>query len=89
MIKFRTYLRAFQTDDYHTTLKWHNDDEIWSTVVGPKYFVSPEYEKKWIEDTILSQDSVKLAVCLHENSQTIGIVSLIDFDLINRNAVSA
>ena len=88
MRNFRTYLRAFELADYQTTLKWHNDDEIWSTVVGPKYFVSPEYEKKWIEDTVFSKDSIKLAVCLIENNQLIGSVSLTEFDWINRSAVS-
>jgi RimJ/RimL family protein N-acetyltransferase len=82
----RTYLRALEIDDYQTTLKWHNDDEIWPSVVGPKYFVSAEYEKKWIEAAIFSKDSVKLAICLIESHQMIGIASLTEFDWINHSA---
>jgi len=87
MKNFCTYLRSFEIDDYKTTLKWHNDNEIWSTVVGPKYIVSSEYEKKWIEEAIFSKDSVKLAVCHSENHQLIGIVSLTKINWFNRNAM--
>jgi [ribosomal protein S5]-alanine N-acetyltransferase len=89
MNSYRTYLRAFELADYQTTLLWHNDDEIWFTVGGPKYFVSSEIEKKWIEETIFSYDPLKLAVCLHENDSLIGMVSLSDFNWINRSAECA
>lgn len=85
---FRTYLRALEIADFERTLNWHRDDDIWSMVVGPKYYVSSEYEKKWLEDTIFDQSSVKLAVCLKQNHDHIGIVSLTRFNWINRNAES-
>lgn len=30
----RIYLRAFEPDDYKTTIKWRNDDEIKSMLGG-------------------------------------------------------
>ncbi len=84
---YRTYLRAFELDDYKTTLIWHNDDEIWSKVVGPKQFVSSEYEKKWMLEQMTSKEDVKLAICLEDNSELIGIAYLTKIDLTNRSAM--
>ena len=65
---FRVYLRTLEPDDYKITHPWRLDDDIWANVVGPKYFVSMEYEKKWVSDAILSpRNSLKLAVCLKKD----------------------
>lgn len=79
------YLRALEPEDYQVSVKWRNDDEINSMVGGPKYFVSSEYEKKWVENKILnnSTDTV-LALCLKENDKYIGNVYLTEIDWINR-----
>ena len=42
------YLRAFEITDLTLINKWHNDDEINSLTGGNKYFVSSEYDKKWL-----------------------------------------
>ena len=81
----RVYLRAFEPEDYKVSIEWRNDDEIWSMVGGPKYFVSSEYEKKWIEESIFDTKNIKLAICLKENDTYIGNVSLTDIDWRNRN----
>ena len=83
---FRVYLRAFEPDDYKTTIKWHNDNEIWKMVGGPKYYVSTEYEKKWIEDAIWNKDQIKLGICVNETNELIGLGSIVDIDWINRSA---
>jgi ribosomal-protein-alanine N-acetyltransferase len=81
---FRVYLRALEPDDYETTYPWRLDEEIWANVVGPKYFVSMEYEKRWVSDTILSPgNSLKLAICLKEDHKHIGLVSLTNIDRSN------
>ena len=68
----RIYLRAFEIDDYKTSIKWRKDDMIWDMLGGPKYFVSEAYEKKWVENTIFNPKDVKLAICLLENDKYIG-----------------
>lgn len=83
---FRVYLRAFEPEDYLTKIKWHNDDEIWDMVGSPKYFVSKEYEKKWVDDAIWGKGGIKLGVCLKETDELIGFCSIIDIDWINRTA---
>ena len=85
--EFRIYLRALELDDYKKSIKWRNDDDIWSTVVGSKYFVSSVYEKKWVEDSIFNtQKDLKLAICLKENDEYIGNIYLTDIDYKNKNA---
>lgn len=84
----RVYLRAFEPDDYKTTIKWRKDDVIWDMHGGTKYFVSEAYEKQWIENTIFNSKDVKLAVCLDENDKHIGNVYMTNINEINRSCVS-
>jgi RimJ/RimL family protein N-acetyltransferase len=85
---FRVYLRALEPDDYKTSIKWRNDDEIWNMVGGPRYFVSEAYEKKWVEDAISNSSKISLAICLKESHEYIGNAYLTDIDWINRTAIS-
>lgn len=83
---FRVYLRALEPEDYRITIKWRNDNEIWSLVGGPKYYVSSEFEKNWIQNAINNHDEVRLAICLKEDNKLIGLASIVDIDWINRSA---
>jgi len=84
---FRVYLRAIEPDDYKTSIKWRNDDEIWNMVGGPKYFVSEAYEKKWVEDAIFnSSNKLILAICLKKTNEHIGYVYLNNISWKNKNA---
>lgn len=84
----RIYLRAFEPEDFKTTIRWRHDDEIWSMLGGPKYFVSEAYEKKWIENGIFNSKDVKLAVCLVEDNKHIGNVYFTDINHINQSCES-
>ena len=33
----RIYLRAFEPDDYKTSIRWRKDDQIWDMLGGAKY----------------------------------------------------
>lgn len=83
---FRVYLRALEPNDYKTSIKWRNDDEIWGMVGGPKHFVSEAYEKKWMEDAIFDPSNISLAICLKENDEYIGNAYLTDINWVNRTA---
>lgn len=82
------YLRAFEPEDYKTTIQWRNDDDIWSLLGGVKYFVSEFYEKQWIENAIKDSKNIRLAVCLKENNLHIGNVYITDINLQNRSGIS-
>lgn len=86
--KFRVYLRALEPEDYKTSIKWRKDDEIWSMVGGPKYFVSEAYEKHWVEDTIRNTSNITLAICLKETNEYIGNASITSINMINKSAQS-
>lgn len=81
----KMYLRALEIEDYKTTINWRRDDEIWKMVGGQKYFVSSEYEKNWIIKAINNPNELRLGICLKENDLLIGLASLVNIDLINRN----
>lgn len=82
--EYRVYLRAFEPEDYKTSIKWRNDDQIWSQLGGVKYFVSEAYEKKWVEEAIFNQSVIRLAVCLKENNRYIGNVYILDINQRDR-----
>lgn len=84
----RIYLRAFEPDDYKTSIKWRNDDQIWSMLGGTKYFVSSAYEKKWVEDAIFNPKDIRVAVCLKENDAYIGNAYITDINMLNKTGVS-
>lgn len=82
----RVYLRAFEPEDYKTTIEWRKNEYTWNLLVGPKYFVSSEYEKKWVENAIFDNKNIKLAICTMKDNMHIGNIYLEKIDLINRNA---
>lgn len=84
----RVYLRAFEPNDYLTSIVWRNDGEIWSQLGGVKYYVSASYEKKWIEDAIFDSKNIRLAVCLVEDGRYIGNVSITDINTVNHSGIS-
>ena len=82
------FLRALEPDDYKTTVRWRADDEIWDGVLGERYFVSSEYEKKWVQEAITGKNEMRLGVCLRETSELIGLASIVGIDWLNRSARS-
>jgi [ribosomal protein S5]-alanine N-acetyltransferase len=86
MKDFRVYLRALEPEDYKITINWRNNDEIWAMIGSPKYFVSSEYERQWVLDSIHNQKEIKLGVCLKENNELIGLATIKDINWINRSA---
>jgi ribosomal-protein-alanine N-acetyltransferase len=81
------YLRAFEPGDLELINKWHNDDEINSLTTGRKYFVSSEYDKKWLLDKMLDNKSqVYCAICEEVSKKMIGYTGLTEIDYLNRKA---
>jgi len=79
------YLRALCAEDYKLTYLWRNDREITDLLGGNTYFVSEEREKKWVENSILSDRiNLHLIICLQTNNQPIGMVNLANIDYLNR-----
>lgn len=85
-MKNRIYLRALEPEDYKISVKWRNDPEIQNMVGGPKYFVSSEKEKEWVERAINDSNRIVCAICLCENDKYIGNIMLQEINWINRSA---
>lgn len=83
-MRYRTYLRALEPEDYKTTIQWRKNDKMWEMVGVMKHYVSSEYEKKWVEDRIFSKDFLTFACCLHEDNQMIGLISFTNRDWVSR-----
>jgi len=83
----RTYLRALALDDYRLINIWRNDPEITRLIMGRRFFVSPERERKWVEEKTLDNSSeIYWAICLSETHEMIGYISLNNINLVNRTA---
>lgn len=85
--KSKVYLRAFEPSDLKLINNWHNDDEINLLTTGRRYFVSSEYDKKWLENKMLDNNSqVYCAICETETDNMIGYTGLSEIDYVNRKA---
>ena len=81
------YLRALVSEDYLLINKWRNNPEITKFLGGNFFYVSPEREKKSLENKILDDSkNIYLGVCLSNNKQLIGYVQINNLDLRNLKA---
>lgn len=82
------YLRALSRDDLELTHKWHSDKSMYQTLEGPFRYVCLEAEKEWLENRIkYNNNEVNLIICLQENDQSIGMVSVREIDWVSRIGV--
>ncbi len=79
------YLRKLERDDLERTWKWINTPEIFYAI-GSQIPISKSNQEKWFERIDNSTEKIVFAVCLKENGNHIGNVSLFQIDLRHRNA---
>ena len=81
----RVYLRAMEYSDLNLINQLHNHKDINKSTAGNTFFVSSEYDRKWLEDKMINnQKQIYWMICLKETSQAIGYVSLSDIDHWNK-----
>ncbi|MBD5098019.1 MAG: GNAT family N-acetyltransferase [Clostridiales bacterium] len=84
-VSARVYLRAMEYSDLDFLNRMHNDEDINRNTAGNKFFVSSEYDRKWLENKMMdNQKQIYLMVCLKETNQAIGYTSLSDIDHWNK-----
>ena len=86
---FSVYLRALEPADAETTHRWRNDETYRKGVTSTTRYVSLETEKRWIEQAIREHENleqIRFALALKRNGEMIGMMQLLDIDMINRNA---
>lgn len=80
------YLRALEEDDVERTHRWHNDADLYASLVAPFRCVSRQAELDWIRAKIAySKTEVSLAICRAEDDVHIGNAYLTSIDWISRN----
>ena len=83
----RLFLRAFEYSDLEKLNTLRNDDEAYLYTGGNKFYISKEYDKKWIEDKIFNNlHQVYLAICLKDTEELIGYLGIYEIDFRNRKA---
>ena len=81
----RVFLRAHSMDDLELTHKWHSDINLYTTLMGTYRFVSIDAEREWLQNkTKFSNNEINLMICLVENSQPIGFLSVREIDWVSR-----
>ena len=81
------YLRALEASDVERCLVWHNDRNLYETLVSPFRFVSRQAEQAWIEKrAAYSSTEISLAICVKASHQHIGNAYLREIDWISRNS---
>ena len=81
------YLRAFEFEDLDFINGLRNSNEFFDLTCGNKYFISSEYNRKWIENKISNNhDQLYLMISTIDGNQRIGYHGVSDIDYINRKA---
>ncbi len=87
--EFRVYLRELQPADAEVSYHWRQNDDIWKSMVGPRYYVSRAYERYWVQNIISSSPDQRVwAICLKETDELLGFVYMTHIDRENRCASS-
>ena len=87
---FSVYLRPLEEDDWKYSVKWRQDELIWSMVIGQRYYVSELYERMWVKDHIENQQKNKVFVlCEKGDTKALGYVYLNNIDMKNRSCFFA
>lgn len=81
------YLRALEVSDLERTHRWHNDQELYGSLVGGFRYVSKSAEEEWLRRRMgYSTSEVNLAICRSDSSEHVGNAYVRDIDWISRHA---
>jgi diamine N-acetyltransferase len=79
-------LRALTTNDIEITLSWHNREDITRLYSGHPFPVNIEMERQWYEKILKSNfPTTVFGIVYIETQELIGLTSLKEINMINRN----
>lgn len=81
----KVYLRAMELEDMELYRSMVNDEDISKMVVGWSFPVSKKEQIDWY-NRVVSDSNKRFTICLKENDQPVGMVTLTNIDLVNRSA---
>lgn len=82
------YLRALEPEDLEFIYTIENDESIWNvsnTQTPYSRFLIKQYLENAHQD-IYEVKQLRLAICINDTNETIGLIDLFDFDPINNRA---
>lgn len=82
------YLRALEPEDLEFVYAVENDENIWevsNTITPYSKFLIRQYLENAHRD-IYEAKQLRLVICKKENSETVGLIDLFDFDAKNKRA---
>lgn len=83
----RVYLRHLEVSDCQRVYQWHNDPELYATLISPFHPVSLQAVEEWIRrKSQYSDKEINYAICLTSTLEHIGNIYIRDIDYINRSA---
>jgi len=83
----RLYMRVFRQEDLAFINKLRNSDAFFDLTCGNKYFISSEWDRKWIEGKIHNtSDQRYLMICRIADDLPIGYYGASDIDYVNKKA---
>ena len=80
----RLYLSPMSVEDAAIYVKWLNDPTVSENIGMDTKITTLESEKEWLKE---NQNKYNFAIVLKESDKLIGNISLIEADLVHRNAV--
>ena len=80
----RLYLSPMSVEDAAIYVKWLNDPTVSENIGMDTKITTLESEKEWLKE---NQNKYNFAIVLKESDKLIGNISLIEVDLVHRNAV--
>lgn len=84
----KIFLRALEPEDLNFIYKVENDESIWhfsNTNTPYSKFLIHQYLENAHQD-IYEAKQLRLAICINETSQTVGLIDLFEFDPKNNRA---
>ena len=81
----KVYLRAMEPEDMEMYRSMINDEEVSRMVIGWSFPVSKKEQMDWY-NRVVADSNKRFTICLKENNQPVGMVTLTNIDMVNRSA---
>ncbi|MDR5853373.1 GNAT family protein [Caballeronia sp. LZ062] len=79
------FLREIQASDLPAITAWRADREVVDALVGNFRHVNEDVDRRWYDAYLASRaNNVRLAICLRESGECVGVVYLLQIHWINR-----
>ncbi len=87
--EFRVYLRDLRPKDAEISYHWRQNDHIWKSLSGPRYFVSQAYERLWVEKAMPNDGNQRVwSICLNDTDELMGFGYLSDIEWENQSCTT-